>query len=1097
MKRRILAILLTVLMIASIVPATVFAEDCKHTNGGEYLTTVKPVCGSVAGYDLYLCACGEIFATNFVAAPAGECDFAETSAMVKPTCQATGKEKFETCKKCGSTRGGQEIAKVDHNYKELELPGCGGVKVKVMACEFCHKLQNEADKALLEHTYATKPVLVTAPTCQTTGTATYECTKCKEKKTVVVDKLTDHVPTETVIKAPTCTEAGVKTVECKVCGIAATTVVIPAKDHNFDGQKAVYEIEATCTTWGFKFYICNECGDLKSDASTAVAPKGHKAKDVIAPASCVADGLAKCENCNETVVLPKTGHAIGTKTVAANCKTYGYTYTYCTNDNCGAPAIKDVTVSGTTATFEGVGYNVIDKATIKVDGKDVEKNVTIVTFVVDKSSGYDAANHGDVQPIELEKGSCTVDTKVFYYCTCGQYSETKVTPAAGHAWGEKNKATDKYALTESVIPATCVDKGQDVYVCKNCGENKKVETAINPNAHAEGASEVTNVLAATCTEPAKIVYHCKACKNAYLKNVGNANGHTKPAGWAIVDEVGCPTDKKEDQKAGYEPEYTCTVCGVKVAKKDIPVAHEIVKGAAQEWKECKQDGWAEYEYCTECDYTTKVVKPMHDWNKIKEYVAPTCTEAGHEKEYKCKKCGIYEDDKKGETIPATGHVNPALVDTGSADCTQFAWTHYACVTKDCGYEWIVYAKANGHQLTTNAPTAPTCEKEGFTLVECDNCDYNYKKDIKPATGHKNAAGKVLVNKCNDTVTDDRVCVNDNCDYAENKVPTDHKWETTTKEPTCTEYGYTVTACTVCKAVDPNSEAVSKEPAHIWKDSVKIGDKTYSDKITYRGAEWIVVTAQAADKVGEIVRECGSCGHKETKTIGSKIKYTLSVENAVTGAKAYTDTSLVKVKVALTAKEAAAWAVNFKISYNTKAFKFVGYECLNKDFSTATANANDGVVTAGALNIVSGKAQNVTIAGEKVFFELTFKIITADVAEVNSSSFAIVEQQIINNESDVIAVEGADASVAMSGCVKFMDTNNDGSVDLIDLLTAYELAYTTGYNVAADVDQDGEITTDDFFAMYDYVYGAVKYNELIDPENKDGRNPPPKTETEKV
>ena len=74
---------------------------------------------------------------------------------------------------------------------------------------------------------------------------------------------------------------------------------------------------------------------------------------------------------------------------------------------------------------------------------------------------------------------------------------------------------------------------------------------------------------------------------------------------------------KQNEKAAscendgsYDNVVYCTVCDAEMSRETVvvPAGHVIAKGEAQT-KTCTQDGWAAYEYCTECDYTTKKVIP--------------------------------------------------------------------------------------------------------------------------------------------------------------------------------------------------------------------------------------------------------------------------------------------------------------------------------------------------------------------------------------------------------------------------------------------------------------------------------------------------------
>ncbi|MBQ4586111.1 MAG: hypothetical protein IJA82_07890 [Clostridia bacterium] len=85
------------------------------------------------------------------------------------------------------------------------------------------------------------------------------------------------------------------------------------------------------------------------------------------------------------------------------------------------------------------------------------------------------------------------------------------------------------------------------------------------------------------------------------------------------------------------------------------------------------------------------------------------------------------------------HNFEAKADTNTATCTEPGQETYVCSL--CGAEEVRDSLAKGHDLDTeNAVVVkPTCEKGGYTTVECKNCDYSEKqRETNPDTtnGHK-------------------------------------------------------------------------------------------------------------------------------------------------------------------------------------------------------------------------------------------------------------------------------------------------------------------------------------------------------------------------
>ena len=77
-------------------------------------------------------------------------------------------------------------------------------------------------------------VVTTEPTCTQDGVKTYTCTLCGETRTEPVPA-TGHTSDEGVVtNEPTCTEDGIKTYKCTVCGEVLKTEAISAPGHTSD-----------------------------------------------------------------------------------------------------------------------------------------------------------------------------------------------------------------------------------------------------------------------------------------------------------------------------------------------------------------------------------------------------------------------------------------------------------------------------------------------------------------------------------------------------------------------------------------------------------------------------------------------------------------------------------------------------------------------------------------------------------------------------------------------------------------------------------------------------------------------------------------------
>ena len=154
-----------------------------------------------------------------------------------------------------------------------------------------------------------------------------------------------------------------------------------------------------------------------------------------------------------------------------------------------------------------------------------------------------------------------------------------------------------------------------------------------------------------------------------------------------------------------------------------PNNHDLVHHDAKA-PTCTEIGWDEYDACQRegCTYTTKVEIPALKHKLVHhDAKAPTCTEIGWDEYDTCSRC----DYTTYQEIPALKH---KLVhhDAKAPTCTEIGWDEYdACQREGCDYTTKVEIPAPGHDYTEKV-VKPTCEKVGYTLHTCKNCQDSYK-----------------------------------------------------------------------------------------------------------------------------------------------------------------------------------------------------------------------------------------------------------------------------------------------------------------------------------------------------------------------------------
>ena len=154
-----------------------------------------------------------------------------------------------------------------------------------------------------------------------------------------------------------------------------------------------------------------------------------------------------------------------------------------------------------------------------------------------------------------------------------------------------------------------------------------------------------------------------------------------------------------------------------------PNNHDLVHHDAKA-PTCTEIGWNEYDACQRegCTYTTKVEIPALKHKLVHhDAKAPTCTETGWEEYDTCSRC----DYTTKVELLALKH-DLVHHDAKAPTCTEIGWNEYdACQREGCDYTTKVEIPAPGHNYTEKV-VKPTCEKVGYTLHTCKNCNDSYK-----------------------------------------------------------------------------------------------------------------------------------------------------------------------------------------------------------------------------------------------------------------------------------------------------------------------------------------------------------------------------------
>ena len=255
----------------------------------------------------------------------------------------------------------------------------------------------------------------------------------------------------------------------------------------------------------------------------------------------------------------------------------------------------------------------------------------------------------------------------------------------------------------------------------------------------------------------------------------------------VIEEATCT----EDGRACY---FT-SIPGDNGLPETIPaLGHDLIHHEAKEMT-CDEDGWNEYDTCSRCDYSTKVVIPKeHDLTQHPAK-APTCTEVGWEAYEDCSKC----DYTTYQEIPALGHnygTHTVLWDTHDVDANTVE-VKDECTRCDESEE--------GHSRVWTATvqkevTDPTCTAPGRIRYYVPNTGDNDRSETLDALGHHLIHHDAKAPTCTDSGWNEYDTCS-RCDYSTfNEIPaTSHQWvDVPAKEPTMEEEGWTAhRECSVC------------------------------------------------------------------------------------------------------------------------------------------------------------------------------------------------------------------------------------------------------------------------------------------------------------
>ena len=637
--------------------------------------------------------------------------------VVEASCEQNGLLR-RVCDNCNFYEE-KEISALGHNciVADTKEPTCTEDGYTTYKCSRCEYGYTEKQNMLGHNCIVTD---TKEPTCTADGHTTYKCSRCEygytEKQNMLGHEIVHHEG-----KTPTCLDTGYEAYDtCSRCDYN-TYKELGKVDHNY---VLSLKTEPTCISDGKEEYECTYCLD-KYEVTLPMLGHDCAVADTKEP-TCTADGYTtyKCSRCEYgyTEKRDKLGHEIvhhNGKT--PTCLEVGYE----AYDTCSRCDYSTFTELGRLSHEYSSDWTVDLDATCSREGKKSRHclycSATTEETVIPKTA------HREKRTL-LKEATCDNDGVAQYECLdCGEKREEAL-PMSGHSYIETSRSNP-----------SCETSGKIVYVCEKCGKNSV--TVIPDLGHEFGT--LIEELAPTCSlYGQKAHYKCQRCGEYFDEYKNDITEED-----IIIDkkphEYSSPkVIKKSTCQEKGELLYTCLRCGSQYTETTEKSPH-VLRFVTGKAATCIEDGFADYEECSVCDYSTMSVIEKYGHDYCPDWIVsdyPTCESAGS-KTHVCRRCGQNDGmvimEKLGHDFVKFEDVQPTCENSGERG-------HREC--RRCGKVEKEILPAIGHRYEQVSKTQPTCISDGFIVYECANCGRT-KEEALFMLGHELEFFDVLMPSC--------------------------------------------------------------------------------------------------------------------------------------------------------------------------------------------------------------------------------------------------------------------------------------------------------------------------------------------------------------